>query len=309
VAQSPTTIAVLIPCHDEEATIGKVIDDFRAQLPAAALYVFDNNSTDRSAEIARSRGATVIREPRQGKGFVVEAMLEKVQADFYVIVDGDDTYPAEQVGRLLEPVTSGSADMVVGARRAQSTPEAFRPLHVMGNHLICRLINRVFHARLTDILSGYRAFNRRFARTVPVVSSGFEIETELTVQALYHRLSVVEVPVPYRPRPVGSRSKLRTFHDGARVLWKLFSLFRALKPLTFFGGIALIFLAAGILAGIPPVTDYFTAPEHYVRHVPLAILATGLVMLSASFGLLGLLLHAINWRFKELHSVLTRGKD
>ncbi len=251
----------------------------------------------------------MIREPRQGKGFVVESMLEKVQADFYVMADGDDTYPAEEVGRLLEPVTGGSADMAVGARQAPATQEAFRPLHVMGNRLVCRLINRVFHAHLTDILSGYRAFNRHFARTVPVVSSGFEIETELTVQALYHRLSVVEVPVSYRSRPAGSRSKLRTFHDGARVLWKLFSLFRALKPLTFFGGIALVLLAAGILAGIPPVTDYFTAPGHYVRHVPLAILATGLVLLSASFGLLGLMLHAVNWRFKELHSVLTRGKD
>ncbi|MCJ7544075.1 MAG: glycosyltransferase [Phycisphaerae bacterium] len=303
------TIAVLIPCHDEEAAIGKVIDDFRAQLPEASLVVFDNNSTDRTAEIAAARGVRVYREPRQGKGFVVEAMFDKVQADLYVMVDGDDTYPAECVHELLDPVRNGSADMAVGARRAEGSQQAFRAMHVAGNSLVRRLINMIFHSKFTDILSGYRAFNRRFACTVPVVSAGFEIETELTVQALYHRLMVVEVPVPYRARPEGGRSKLRTFRDGARVLWKIFSLFRALKPLTFFGGIALVLLAAGILAGLPPIVDYFREPQHYVRHVPLAILATGLVLLSASFAFLGLTLHAINWRFKELHSVLSRGKS
>jgi len=303
------TLAVLIPCHDEEAAIGKVIDDFRAQLPEAAIVVFDNNSTDHTAEIAAAHGAVVYCEPRQGKGFVVEAMFDKVQAEFYVMVDGDDTYPAEYVHKLLEPVRRGLADMAVGARQAEDKEKAFRPLHVAGNALVRRLINWVFHSKFTDTLSGYRAFNRRFARTVPVVSAGFEIETELTVQALYHRLMVVEVPVPYRARPAGGRSKLRTFRDGARVLWTVFSLFRALKPLTFFGGVALVLLAAGVVAGIPPVVDYFTDPHHFVRHVPLAILATGLVLLSASFAFLGLLLHAINWRFKELHSVLSRGKS
>lgn len=307
--QTRLAVAVLIPCHNEEAAIGKVIDDFRAQLPDARIVVFDNNSTDRTAEIARARSAQVYREPRQGKGFVVEAMFDKVQADLYVMVDGDDTYPADQVGKLLEPVRNGSADMAVGARLADDKDQAFRPLHVAGNALVRRLINVVFHSSFTDILSGYRAFNRRFARTVPVVSAGFEIETELTVQALYHRMAVVEVPVPYRARPAGGQSKLRTFRDGARVLWKIFSLFRALKPLTFFGGIALALLAAGILAGIAPIADYLTEPQHYVRHVPLAILAMGLVLLSASFAFLGLTLHAINWRFKELHSVLSRGKS
>ena len=307
--QTRLAVAVLIPCHNEEAAIGKVIDDFRAQLPDARIVVFDNNSTDRTAEIARARSAQVYREPRQGKGSVVEAMFDKVQADLYVMVDGDDTYPADQVGKLLEPVRNGSADMAVGARLADDKDQAFRPLHVAGNALVRRLINVVFHSSFTDILSGYRAFNRRFARTVPVVSAGFEIETELTVQALYHRMAVVEVPVPYRARPAGGQSKLRTFRDGARVLWKIFSLFRALKPLTFFGGIALALLAAGILAGIAPIADYLTEPQHYVRHVPLAILAMGLVLLSASFAFLGLTLHAINWRFKELHSVLSRGKS
>ncbi len=305
--KSPS-VAVLIPCYNEEATIGKVIDDFRAQLPEARIVVFDNNSTDRTAEMARSGGAEVVVEPRQGKGYVVETMFDAVRADVCIMVDGDDTYPAELVGKLLEPVLNGSADMVVGARRAENMDSAFRPFHAAGNSLVRGLINRIFHAQLTDILSGYRAFNRKVARTVPVVSAGFEIETELTVQALYHRLAVMEVPVPYRGRPAGSSSKLRTFRDGSRVLWKIFSLFRALKPLTFFGGIALVLMALGILAGIPPVTEYFTNEGHYVTHVPLAILATGLVLLSVSFAFLGLMLHAVNWRFKELHNVVTRGR-
>ncbi len=303
-------IAVLIPCHNEAATVGKVVDDFRARLPEAVIYVFDNCSTDATARIAAERGAKVVPEPRLGKGYVVEAMLNRVEADYYVIVDGDDTYPAGAVGELLEPVKAGMADMAVGARRAgedeDKNKKPFRPLHAVGNGLVRRLINRIFGAGLTDILSGYRAFNRRVAKSIPVVSSGFEVETELTVQMLYHRLKIVEVPVVYRCRPEGSRSKLRTFRDGARVLWKVFSLMRAFKPLTFFGGTGLVLLALGILAGIPPIHDYFTDPNHYVHHVPLAILATGLILLSVGFVFLGLLLHAVNWRLKELHSVMTR---
>jgi glycosyltransferase involved in cell wall biosynthesis len=301
-------IAVLIPCHNEEATVGKVVDDFRAQLPEAAIYVFDNCCTDHTAAIAAEHGAVVLSEPRQGKGFVVESMLDRVEADYYVMVDGDDTYPAERVRDLLAPVAAGAADMAVGARLAEHDERSFPRLHVAGNNLVRGLINRIFGAKLTDIMSGYRAFNRRVVRRVPVVSSGFEVETELTIQMLYYRLKVVEVQVPYRGRPEGSSSKLRTFRDGLRVLWKVFSLFRAFKPLTFFGGVGILLFALGILAGIPPVADYICDPQHYVRHVPLAILAMGLVLLSAGSVFLGLLLHAINWRFKELHNVTVRGK-
>jgi glycosyltransferase involved in cell wall biosynthesis len=300
---------VLIPCYNEEATIAKVVGDFRAALPEAAVYVFDNNCTDRTAAIAAEHGAVVFREPRQGKGYVVDNMLDRVEADYYVMVDGDDTYPAEKARDLLAPVMSGEADMAVGARLAEYDDRSFRPLHVAGNNLVRGLINRIFGASLTDIMSGYRAFNRRVVRRIPVVSSGFEVETELTIQMLYYRLTVVEVQVPYRGRPEGSNSKLRTFHDGLRVLWKVFSLFRAFKPLTFFGSVGIVLLALAVLAGIPPVLDYLRDPQHYVHHVPLAILATGLVLLSAGNVFIGLLLHAVNWRFKELHNVMVRGKD
>ncbi|MBN1943543.1 MAG: glycosyltransferase [Phycisphaerae bacterium] len=298
------TIAVLLPCYNEEATLGKVIDEFRAELPSAVIYVFDNGSTDASADVARRHGAEVIYEPRQGKGYVVETMLSRVEADLCVMVDADDTYPAKKVHELLEPVRRGLADMAVGARLEDFTDKSFRPLHLAGNRLVRGLINRIFGTRLTDILSGYRAFNRKVLRRIPVVSSGFEVETELTIQMLYYRLTIVEVPVPYRERPADSTSKLRTFRDGFRVLWKLFSLARWFKPLTCFGGLGVVLFALGVLAGLAPVCDYIR--HAYVYHVPLAILAVGLVLLSAGSVFLGLLLHAVNWRFKELHNVLLR---
>ncbi len=296
--------AVLIPCCNEEVAIGKVIDKFRQELPSAVIYVFDNCSTDATATVAAEHGAVVMKEPRKGKGFVVESMFDRIDADLYVMVDGDDTYPADYAKKLLEPVIAEDADMVVGARLAGYTDKSFRPLHVFGNNLVRWLVNWAGNAKLTDIMSGYRAFNRRVVERIPVVSSGFEIETEMTIQMLYYRLRIVEVDVPYQPRPTGSESKLRTFSDGFRILWKIFSLFRAFKPLTFFGGLGLILLVLGLLAGILPIYDYLT--DHYVYHVPLAILATGLIILSGSCIFLGILLHALNWRFWELHNVLTR---
>jgi glycosyltransferase involved in cell wall biosynthesis len=299
-------IAVLIPCFNEEITVRKVVGDFQAELPGAAIYVFDNCSTDRTAEIARLCGAKVILEARQGKGYVLESMFDTVKADLYVLVDGDDTYPAGCVHQLLEPVRSGKADMVIGARLAQHSSGSFRPLHLMGNHLVCGLINKIFHSSLTDIMSGYRAFNRKVVQRIPLVSSGFEVETELTIQMLYYRLKMAEVMIPYRARPGGSVSKLRTLPDGLRVLWKLFSLFRNFKPLTFFGGLGLIVFFLGIAAGIPPVYGFIRSGYAEVRHFPLAILATGLVLLASILVFLGIILHAVNWRLKELHNVLIR---
>lgn len=300
---------VLIPCYNEEITIGKVIDDFRREVPSAEIYVFDNCSTDATPSIACEHGATVIKEPRKGKGFVVESMFDRVDADVYVMVDGDDTYCAEDVHKLLEPVLSGDSDMVVGARLAGHTEQSFRRLHVFGNNLIRRLVNWVGGTELTDIMSGYRVFNRRVAERIPVVSAGFEIETELTIQMIYYKLKIMEANIAYKARPTGSTSKLRTFRDGFRVVWKIFSLFRACKPLTFFGGVGLVFFMLGLAAGACPIHDYFTNPDHYVEHVPLAILATGLIILSAGFIFLGVLLHALNWRFWELHNVLTRRRS
>jgi glycosyltransferase involved in cell wall biosynthesis len=299
-------IAVLIPCHNEAGTVGTVIDDFKAQLPEADIYVFDNCSTDETSIIASEHGAKVLPEPRKGKGYVVEAMLDRIEADYYVMVDGDDTYPPEKVRELLQPVFDSEADMVVGARLADYDDRSFRPLHVAGNNLVKRLVNQIFHANLTDIMSGYRAFNRRVAQRIPVVSAGFEVETEMTIQMLYHRLRIAEVRVPYRDRPEGSHSKLNTFRDGARVLWKIFSLFRATKPLTFFGAVGLIFFALGLLAGIPPIYGFIASGYREVRQFPLAILATGLILLGFGNVFLGILLHAINWRFLELHTVLVR---
>ncbi len=302
---SPTArIAVLIPCYNEAATVGKVVEDFRRQLPDATIYVYDNNSADATAEIAARAGAVVIPEPRQGKGFVIESMFATAAEDVFVMVDGDDTYPAESVHDLLAPVLADRADMVVGARLAEYDDASFRPLHVAGNGLVRKLINSLFSTGLTDILSGYRAFNRRVVERIPVVSSGFEVETEMTIQMLYYKLRMVEVQVPYRGRPEGSESKLRTFRDGFRVLWKLFSLFRSIKPLTFFGLVGIVLFLAGLAAGIPPILDYVQTGKVY--RFPLAILATGLMILSAGSVFLGLILHAINWRLLELHNVLVR---
>jgi glycosyltransferase involved in cell wall biosynthesis len=304
--QKEPKTAVLIPCYNEEQTIGKVIEQFKRELPSAEIYVFDNCSTDASAEIAAKQGAVVIFVPRKGKGYVVERMFDSIDADIFVIVDGDDTYPADMVHKLIEPIRSGKADMVVGTRLSQYTDQSFRPLHVFGNNLVRGLVNWVFKANLTDIMSGYRVFNRRVTDLIPVVSSGFEVETELSIQMLYYQMKIIEVQVPYRPRPQGSISKLNTFRDGLKVLWKIFSLFRAFKPLTFFGSIGIVLFIAGVLAGLSPIRDYIYDPAHYVRHIPLAILATGLVIISVGCMFLGILLHAINWRLRELHNVLTR---
>lgn len=300
------TISVLIPCHNEQLTIAKVVDDFRAQLPDAEIYVFDNCCTDDTAAIAASHGAKVLLESRKGKGYVIENMLDTVRTDYYVMVDGDDTYPSEKVHELLEPVMIGTADMVVGARMNEYEHQSFRALHVAGNALVRKLVNKIFGANLTDIMSGYRAFNRRVVQRIPVVSAGFEVETEMTIQMLYYRLRIMEVQVPYRVRPAGSQSKLSTFRDGFRVLWKLFSLARAFKPLTFFGGAGLLLVILGICSGIPPVYGFIASGYQEVKRFPLAILATGLTLLGFGCIFLGIMLHAINWRFKELHNVLVR---
>jgi glycosyltransferase involved in cell wall biosynthesis len=299
-------IAVLVPCHNEALTVGKVVRDFRRELPEAVVYVFDNCSTDETAALAREAGAVVRKEPRKGKGFVVDRMLREVVADAYIMVDGDDTYPAERARDLLAPLLAGDADMVVGTRLSQFGDGSFRPLHVFGNKLVRSLVNWVGNVQLTDIMSGYRAFNRRAVEQLPALSAGFEVETDLTIQMVYYRLKVLELPVAYGERPEGSASKLRTFHDGSRVLWKIFTLLRSTKPLTFFGAISLLLLMLGLLAGVPPILDYLTRPDHFVEHVPLAVLATGLVLLSAGCLFVGVILHAFNWRLLELHNVLTR---
>jgi len=304
---SVAPVAVMIPCHNEEISIGKVIDDFRAELPDADIVVFDNCSTDATSTIARAHGARVVREPRKGKGFVVERMLSEVKSPWMVMVDGDDTYPARAVHQLLQPLLTGAADMVVGARLHVYQAHSFRPLHVLGNKLVRNLVNWLGSADLTDIMSGYRAMNRRVAARIPVTASGFEVETDLTVQALYYGLKIVEVEVPYGERAAGSESKLRTFGDGSRVLWRIFNLFRSFRPLGFFTVIATLLFVTGLAAGTVPILEYINRPDHFISRVPLAVLATGLMLLSAGALLTGVVLHSINSQLRELHNVLIRG--
>ena len=298
------SIAVLIPCYQEEKTIGKVVADFRRALPQAEIFVYDNNCTDATAEIARQAGAVVRREKRQGKGFVVASMFEQVDADILVMVDGDDTYEAEAVGALLEPILKGDADMTVAARLHTYAEKSFRPFHLLGNKLICGIINRAFGSRISDIFSGYRAFTREAAAQIPITAVGFDVETELTLQALYRGLVITEIAAPYRARPEGSFSKLRTFSDGFLVMLKLFLILRSYKPLTFFGLCSMGFLGLGLAAGARPVYEYIT--ERYVYAVPSAILAASLVMLAFFTLGLGLILNSVNLRLLELEKLVCK---
>jgi glycosyltransferase involved in cell wall biosynthesis len=295
------SIAVLIPCYNEEVTIEKVIRDFREALPEATIYVYDNNSTDKTAAIAARQGAIVRRESRQGKGFVVQAMFRDIDADFYLLVDGDDTYPASHAKKLLEPVMSGEYDMSVGTRLANNEDEAFPRFHVFGNYLTRSLINRLFRMNLRDIFSGYRCFSRQFVKACPVMSRGFEIETELTLQALNKRFKIFECDIPYGARPEGSISKLSTFKDGLIVLNTIFRIFRDYKPLVFFFTLGSIGLLAGALSGWVVVKEFIDT--RYITHVPLAIFAVGSVLVSFLFYGVGLILDTINRRFNEIFDV------
>lgn len=251
-------IAVLIPCYNEGNTIAQVILDFHQELPAADIYVFDNNSTDNSALIAESNGAIVTKEPRQGKGNVVRSMFSKIDADIYIMVDGDGTYPPSNVNEIIAPIISGDADMVIGDRLSSTYfTENKRPFHNLGNRLVRQLINRLFKSDIHDVLTGYRAFNRDFVKYVAIQSTGFEIETELTVNALYYNFKVKEVVIPYVDRKLGSESKLNTFNDGIRILSTIFKLFRDYKPFLFFSGIAAVLTIVAIGFNIPVLIDYF----------------------------------------------------
>lgn len=299
-------IAVLVPCYNEAATIAKVVADFRRELPEATVYVFDNNSTDGTGDLARSAGAVVVHEKRQGKGFVVAAMLEKVDADFYVMADGDDTYPAERVRDMLSPVLTGQADMVVGRREAENEAAAYRRFHVFGNWLVRTMINLIFRARLTDIMSGYRAFTREVARSLPIMAYGFDIETEMTVQCLYRKWVLREVPIAYRERPEGSVSKLSTFRDGFRVIFRILSLFRSYKPLTFFGGMGIALM--GLSLGCGAWVLFGEAGGDSTRRTLFIVATFTLLAMSLIAASIGVIVQLINFRFLELDSVLRRNR-
>ncbi|MFT8888732.1 glycosyltransferase family 2 protein [Ethanoligenens sp.] len=286
-------IAILIPCYNEELTIAKVIKDLHRVLPDAEIYVYDNNSKDKTANIARENGAIVRQEPRQGKGNVVRSMFRDVEADYYIMIDGDDTYPAEFASELLEPLISGEADMTIGDRLSNGTyrAENKRPFHDFGNNLVKSLIGRLFKNDINDIMTGYRGFNRYFVKTMPILSGGFEIETEMSIHALDKKFLIKEIPITYRDRPEGSTSKLNTYSDGIRVLGTILTLFKDFKPLPFFSIVALVTFLLGVLVGLPVISEFIQL--HYIYKVPSAILALGLVLVSVMLVLNGLVLDTL----------------
>lgn len=277
-------IAVLIPCYNEEITIAGVVQDFRKELPDALICVFDNNSTDASAERARAAGADVIHEPRRGKGFVVQSIFRHVDADIYVMVDGDATYPAPAVHALIAPITTGDADMVVGSRLHTQSQSQFKHVNRWANRLVLLLLKLVFGVRLTDVLSGYRAFNRRFVKNLALFGGGFEVETELTIKAVMKGYRIIEIPVDLVARPERSHSKVRLFRDGMVILSTILTLFRDYKPLTFFGSVGLLLI---IVAGAS------------LLRLPSSILAVGLGLGGMMSIAIGLLLHSIARRAQE----------
>ena len=287
-ANNDTSIAVLLPCYNEEVTIGKVVRDFKAALPKATVYVYDNNSTDRTAEIAAAEGAIVRREPRQGKGNVIRAMFEDIDADVYVMADGDDTYPADAAPAMVAKVLEGY-DMVIGDRLSSTYfQENKRPFHNFGNRLVRGSINGLFGAHVTDIMTGYRAFSFTFVKTYPVLSRGFEVETEMTIHSLNNNLRLYEMPIQYRDRPEGSVSKLDTVGDGIKVMSTIFRMIREYKPLPLFGGLGLIIGIVGIvLCGT--VTFEF-AKTGVVTHFPTLIGAVMLVITGLLLIIAGIIL-------------------
>ena len=285
-------VAVLIPCYNEELTVEKTVSDFKHVLPNADIYVYNNNSKDRTKELALKAGAIVKDEYRQGKGAVVRSMFRDIEADVYIMVDGDDTYPAEEVESLITPVLEGKADMVIGDRLSSTYyTENKRPFHNFGNSLVKGLINFLFKSDLNDIMTGYRSFSKKFVKCMPVMSDGFQIETEMTIFALTNNMQVVNVPITYRDRPEGSESKLNTFSDGFKVLLTLFNLFKDNRPFLFFGCLSLIIFILGLVVGIPVIDEFIKTA--YITKVPSAVLAAALMINSFLLLSVGIILDAI----------------
>ena len=295
-------IAVLIPCYNEEATTEKVINDFKRELPEATIYVYNNNSKDKSYEIAKNAGAVVRNEYRQGKGNVIRSMFEQVEADIYLLVDADDTYPAESAKDLIKAVEDG-ADMAVGDRLSNGTylKENKRKFHNLGNSLVKNTINFLFKVDLKDIMSGYRAYSKKFVKNFPILTKEFEIETEMTLHALDKNYIIKEIPIDYRDRPKGSVSKLNTIPDGIKVVRTIGTMFKDYKPLKFFSILAIILLILGLIIGVPVIIEF--TKTHYITKVPSAILATGLVMLAFIIEQCGIILHTTVKKNKELYEL------
>src|SRR3982751_3920161 len=290
-------VAVLVPCFNEEAAVATVVADFRKALPAAEIFVYDNNSKDRTVEVARAAGAIVRSERRQGKGHVVRRMFADVDADIYVLVDGDATYDAPSAPRMIDALVNDHLDMVVGFRVDQSVA-AYRPGHRTGNRMLTGFLSAVFGQAFKDILSGYRVFSRRFVKSFPVLSDGFEIETELTVHALELALPVAEVETPYYARPEGSFSKLNTWRDGFRILGTILRLYRSEKPLRFFTAIGILLMLLSIALAIPVIVTYLE--QGIVPRLPTAVLSMGLMILAVLSVSSGLVLDTVTRGRREI---------
>jgi len=295
-------IAVLIPCYNEAQTISQVVEDFRASLPEAEIYVYDNNSSDKTIANALNSGAIVRREARQGKGFVIRRMFRDIEADVYVMVDGDATYQSSKAQDMINALTMQHLDMVIGRRIAVKVEEAYRRGHVLGNQLFTRCVTMLFGKAFQDIFSGYRVFSRRFVKSFPITSSGFEIETELAIHALDQGLSVAEIDTEYYARPEGSHSKLNTYKDGFKILRTILTFMRHDKPLMFYGSIAAIFALVSLFLSFPIFIEYHRTGG--VSRLPTAVLCTGLMVLSGISITCGLVLDSVsrmNKAIKQLH--------
>lgn len=297
----PPSVAVLIPCYNEQAAIADVIEGFRTYVPGSVIFVYDNASTDGTVAAAKAAGAIVRTEALRGKGNVVRRMFADVEADVYILVDGDNTYDAASAPKLIDLLLSESLDLV-NAARIDTTRNAYRSGHRFGNWLLTTMVAKLFGKRFSDMLSGYRVMSRRFVKSFPALSAGFEIETELTVHALQLRIPIMEIPTPYRERPSGSSSKLRTFSDGARILRTIISLVKEERPLAFFGSFGGVLALLSVLLGIPIVREFLVTG--LVPRLPTAVLATGLMILAFLSVMCGLILATVTrgrLELKRLH--------
>lgn len=300
-------IAVLIPCYNEGTTIGKVVVDFRSELPEADIYVYDNNSTDDTVEKAKKAGAIIGYERRQGKGNVVRRMLREIDAECYILVDGDDTYPVENAREMARMVLEEKTDMVIGDRlSATYFEENKRPLHDSGNRLVRSIINRIFHSDVKDIMTGYRAMSRRLVETLPLLSEGFEIETEMTIMALDSGLDIQHIPVQYRDRPDGSVSKLNTITDGCRILLTILKLYRDYQPLRFFSMIAALLVVIATIVLIPVLTEYFQTG--LVPRYPTLIVCGFVILFAMMMWVCGIVLEVMLAHQRQLRELIVKRK-
>ena len=296
-------IAVLIPCYNESNTIAKVIENFRCALPEAEIFVYDNNSTDHTDEIARRAGATVRYERRQGKGNVIRSMFRDIDADCYLMIDGDDTYPAENARTMCDLVLNAGVDMVIGDRLSTTYYEQNRrPFHNVGNLLVSRLINKLFHSNVKDIMTGYRAFSRTFVKNIPILSHGFEIQTEMTIHALVKNFLLKEIPIAYRNRPEGSISKLNTYSDGVKVLITIVRLFRDYKPFAFFGSLFAVCMLVAFGIDIPIIIEYMETG--LVPRFPTLIVSGVIATIGVIFFFCGVILDVLATKHRQLFELL-----